>query len=178
LAPKKRKFRKAFKGRVPVRTGGSIKGNNVVIGEFALRAKKPARLSANQLVAARAAIRRRIKTIKGAHVWLRVFPDIPVSSKGNECRMGKGKGPIDFYASRVPVGKIVFEIGGGNMREEVAREALRIGAQKLPIPTEFVIRKKDPLSIACDSKAKELPPVKEAEATETKSDIVEEKLNA
>ncbi|ORX63658.1 hypothetical protein K493DRAFT_322092 [Basidiobolus meristosporus CBS 931.73] len=143
LAPRKTKYRKAQKGRIPVRTGGSTKGNYIAFGDYALRVKDGVRLSANQITAATNTIRKKIKPLKGSQIWCRVFPDIPVSSKGNETRMGKGKGAFEYWACRVPRGKILFEIGGGGMREEIAKEALRLGADKLPVKVEFVVRTKE-----------------------------------
>ncbi|CAG8831296.1 16342_t:CDS:1, partial [Gigaspora rosea] len=123
------------KGRVPVRTGGSTKGNTVVYGDYGLRVKDGVRLSSSQLTAAWQAIKRKIKVIKGSQVWMRVFPDIPVTSKGNETRMGKGKGSFEYWACRVPLNKIVFEVGGGGIRREVAKDALRLASDKLPVKT-------------------------------------------
>lgn len=140
FAPRKIKYKKKHKGRVPVRIGGSTKGNTIVFGDFGLRVKDGIRLTASQLTAARAAIKRKIKVIKGSQVWMRVFPDIPVTSKGNETRMGKGKGSFEYWACRVPMNKIVFEVGGGGMRKEVAKEALRLASDKLPVKTEFVVK--------------------------------------
>ncbi|GBB84177.1 hypothetical protein RclHR1_10800004 [Rhizophagus clarus] len=138
FAPRRTKYRKAHKGRVPVRIGGSTKGNTIAFGSFGLRVKDGVRLSSAQLTAAHTVIKRKIKVIKGSQVWMRVFPDIPVTSKGNETRMGKGKGSFEYYACRVPMNKILFEIGGGNIRREVAKEALRLASDKLPVKTEFV----------------------------------------
>ncbi|EXX76357.1 ribosomal protein L16 [Rhizophagus irregularis DAOM 181602=DAOM 197198] len=138
FAPRRTKYRKAHKGRVPVRIGGSTKGNTIAFGSFGLRVKDGVRLSSAQLTAAHTVIKRKIKVIKGSQVWMRVFPDIPVTSKGNETRMGKGKGSFEYYACRVPMNKILFEIGGGNIRKEVAKEALRLASDRLPVKTEFV----------------------------------------
>lgn len=89
-----------------------------------------------QLTAAHNAIKRKIKPVKGSDSWLRVFPDVPVTSKGNEVRMGKGKGTFEYWACRVPANCIVFEVGG--LRKEIAKEALRLGGHKLPVKTEMV----------------------------------------
>ncbi|RHZ44124.1 hypothetical protein Glove_757g16 [Diversispora epigaea] len=140
FAPRKIKYKKKHKGRVPVRIGGSTKGNTVAFGDFGLRVKDGVRLTSSQLTAARTAIKRKIKVIKGSQVWMRVFPDIPVTSKGNETRMGKGKGSFEYWACRVPMNKIVFEVGGGGMRKEVAKEALRLASDRLPVKTEFVVK--------------------------------------
>ncbi|WFD32446.1 39S ribosomal protein L16, mitochondrial [Malassezia sp. CBS 17886] len=139
LGPRRVRYRKAQKGRVPFPTGGSIKGTTVTQGMYGLRTLEPCRLSATQLTAAETALKRKMKVVRGSQVFMRVFPDIPVCVKGNETRMGKGKGTFDHWACRVPVGRVVFEIGGHvEVRPEVAKEALRLAAAKLPIRTEFV----------------------------------------
>lgn len=123
LAPRRTKYRKAHKGRVPIATGGSIKGTTLAHGTYGIRLLAPARLSAKQLSSAETALKRKLKVIKGAQVFLRVFPDIPVCVKGNETRMGKGKGSFEFWATRATVGKVVFEIGGPvEIRPEVAKD--------------------------------------------------------
>jgi len=103
-------------------SGGSIRGTTVARGQFGLRLLEPARLSAAVLTACRDAIKKKIKPVKGAEVFLRVFPDVPIAVKGNEVRMGKGKGSFEFWAARVRMGKVVFEIGGGGIREEIAKQ--------------------------------------------------------
>ncbi|CAJ0649163.1 1055_t:CDS:2, partial [Entrophospora sp. SA101] len=138
FAPRKTKYRKAHKGRVPVRVGGSTKGNTIAFGEYGLRVTYGVRLTSAQLTAARNALKRKLKPIKEAKLWMRVFPDIPVTAKGNEVRMGKGKGSFEYWACRVPMNKIVFEIGGGNMRREVAKDILKMASDRLPVVTEFV----------------------------------------
>lgn len=143
LAPRRTKYRKAQKGKVPLPTGGSTKGTTVEFGEYGLRVKEGARLSAKQITAAYDTIRRKIKPVKGSQLWMRVFPDIPVSSKGNEVRMGKGKGSNDFWACRVALNRVVFEISG--MRKEIAKEALRLASDKLPVRTEFIERSAKPV---------------------------------
>ncbi|KAJ1917281.1 39S ribosomal protein L16, mitochondrial [Mycoemilia scoparia] len=140
LQPRRTKHKKAQKGRVPVRTGGSTKGNYIAFGEYGIRLKIGARLPAKVLTACYTAIRRKLKPIKGSKIWLRVFPDIPVTTKGLEVRMGKGKGAFDYWACRVPKDKILFEIGGGGLSPEIAREAFRIVSHKLPVKSEFVIK--------------------------------------
>lgn len=100
LAPRRTKYRKAHKGSVPLHTGGSLKGTTLSQGEFGIRLLQPARLSAKQLQSAEAALKRKLKVIKGSQVYLRVFPDIAVCAKGNETRMGKGKGSFQFWATR------------------------------------------------------------------------------
>ncbi|CAO1630542.1 unnamed protein product [Jaminaea pallidilutea] len=139
LAPKRTKYRKAHKGRVSVPTGGSIKGTTLSHGEFGIRLLSPARLSAKVLTSAEVALKRHLKVVKGAQVFLRLFPDIPVCVKGNETRMGKGKGAFDHWSARGSVGKVVFEVGGPvEIKTEVAKEALRLASAKLPVPTEFI----------------------------------------
>lgn len=133
LQPKRTKFRKQFKGRVH---GVSKGGTELNFGAYGLKAMEPERVTARQLEAARRAITRQMK--RAGRVWIRVFPDVPVSSKPTEVRMGKGKGAVEFWATRVAPGRIMFELDG--VPEDVAREALRLGASKLPIKTRFVQR--------------------------------------
>jgi large subunit ribosomal protein L16 len=133
LQPKKTKFRKAFKGRI---SGTAKGGTDLNFGQFGLKAVQPERITARQIEAARRAITREMK--RQGRVWIRIFPDVPVSSKPTEVRMGKGKGSPEFWAARVAPGRIMFEIDG--VAEDVAREALRLGAAKLPIRTRFIQR--------------------------------------
>ncbi|KZP28192.1 hypothetical protein FIBSPDRAFT_729783 [Athelia psychrophila] len=141
LAPKNMQNIKRHKGRVPIPTGGSIKGTTLAYGEWGMRIKgQGVRFTAKQLTGAEEVIKRKIKVIKGAKVYLRVFPDIPVCVKGNETRMGKGKGTFEYWATRVNKGRVIFEIGGVPIREELARDALRQAAAKLPTPMEFIHR--------------------------------------
>ncbi len=133
LQPKRTKFRKQFKGRIH---GTAKGGTELNFGSFGLKAVEPERVTARQIEAARRAITRHMK--RQGRVWIRVFPDIPVTSKPTEVRMGKGKGSVEYWAARVKPGRVVFEIDGVN--EETAREALRLGAAKLPIKTRFVQR--------------------------------------
>lgn len=138
LAPKRTKYKKSQKGLPGLPTGGSLKGTSLEQGQYGIRLLASTRLSAAQLTAAQVAIKRKIKPVKGAECYLRVFPDVPVCVKGNETRMGKGKGSFEFWACRVPVGRVVFEIGGGDIREEIARQALKLAQVKLPVPSEFI----------------------------------------
>jgi large subunit ribosomal protein L16 len=133
LQPKKTKFRKAFKGRM---NGNAKGGTSLNFGSFGLKAMEPERVTARQIEAARRAITRQMK--RAGRVWIRIFPDLPVSKKPTEVRMGKGKGSPEFWAARVKPGKIMFEIDG--VGEATAREALRLGAAKLPIRTRVVTR--------------------------------------
>lgn len=133
LQPKRTKFRKQFKGRIH---GTSKGGTELNFGAYGLKAMEPERVTARQIEAARRAITRQMK--RAGRVWIRVFPDVPVSSKPTEVRMGKGKGAVDYWATRVAPGRIMFELDG--VPEDVAREALRLGASKLPIKTRFVQR--------------------------------------
>jgi len=133
LQPKRTKFRKQFKGRIH---GVAKGGTDLNFGAYGLKAVEPERITARQIEAARRAITRHMK--RAGRVWIRIFPDVPVTSKPTEVRMGKGKGSVDFWAARVKPGRIMFEIDGVN--EEIAREALRLGAAKLPIKTRFVQR--------------------------------------
>jgi large subunit ribosomal protein L16 len=133
LQPKRTKFRKQFKGRI---SGVASSGTELAFGEFGLKAMEPERLTARQIEAARRAMTRHMK--RAGRVWIRIFPDVPVSKKPLEVRMGKGKGAPEFWAARVKPGKIMFELGG--VPELVARESLELAAAKLPIKTRFVAR--------------------------------------
>lgn len=133
LQPKKTKFRKQFKGRIHGLAKG---GTDLNFGQFGLKALEPERVTARQIEAARRAITRQMK--RQGRVWIRIFPDVPVSKKPTEVRMGKGKGSNEYWAARVKPGRIMFEIDG--VAEEIAREALRLGAAKLPIRTRFIQR--------------------------------------
>jgi large subunit ribosomal protein L16 len=133
LQPKKTKFRKAFKGRIK---GAAKGGFELAFGEFGLKAMEPDRITARQIEAARRAMTRHMKRV--GRVWIRVFPDLPVSSKPAEVRMGSGKGAPEYWAARVEPGRIMFEIGG--VTAETAREALDLAAAKLPVRTRFVQR--------------------------------------
>src|ERR671916_2921550 len=133
LQPKRTTFRKAHKGRIH----GLAKGGfTLSFGGYGLKALEPERVTARQIEAARRAITRAMK--RQGRVWIRIFPDLPVSSKPAEVRMGSGKGSVEYWAARVAPGRIMFEIDG--VPEDVAREALRLGAAKLPIKTRFIQR--------------------------------------
>jgi large subunit ribosomal protein L16 len=133
LQPKRTKFRKAQKGRIK----GAAKGATALnFGTFGLKAQEPARVTARQIEAARRAMTRQMK--RAGRVWIRLFPDVPVSKKPTEVRMGKGKGTPEFWVAKVKPGRIMFEIDGVN--EAVARESLRLAAAKLPIKTRVVAR--------------------------------------
>ncbi|WP_396273726.1 50S ribosomal protein L16 [Hyphomonas sp.] len=131
--PKRTKFRKAFKGRI---SGQAKGGTSLAFGEFGLKALEPERVTARQIEATRRAITREMK--RQGKVWIRVFPDVPVTAKPIEVRMGKGKGAVDRWVARVAPGRILFEIDG--VTEETARMALSLGAAKLPIKTKVVKR--------------------------------------
>jgi large subunit ribosomal protein L16 len=133
LQPKRTKFRKQHKGRIHGEAKG---GSDLNFGGFGLKATEPERVTARQIEAARRAITRHMK--RQGRVWIRIFPDVPVSSKPTEVRMGKGKGSTDYWAARVHPGRIMFEIDG--VSEVIAREALRLGAMKLPVTTRVVVR--------------------------------------
>jgi large subunit ribosomal protein L16 len=133
LQPKKTKFRKAHKGRIH---GNAKGGTDLAFGQFGLKSQEPERVTARQIEAARRAITREMK--RAGRVWIRVFPDLPVSKKPVEVRMGKGKGSVEFWAARVKPGRILFEIDG--VSADIAKEALRLGAMKLPITTRVVTR--------------------------------------
>ena len=133
LQPKRTKFRKQHKGRIKGLAKG---GTDLNFGSHGLKALEPERITARQIEAARRAITRHMK--RAGRVWIRIFPDVPVSSKPTEVRMGKGKGSPEFWAAKVRPGRVMFEIDG--VPDDVAKEALRLGAAKLPIKTRFVQR--------------------------------------
>ena len=133
LQPKRTKFRKQFKGRIH---GAAKSGTTLAYGEVGLKAMEPERLTARQIEAARRAIARHTK--RAGRMWLRIFPDVPVSKKPAEVRMGSGKGSPELWVARVKPGRIIFELGGVN--QQVAKEALMLGAAKLPIKTRVVTR--------------------------------------
>jgi large subunit ribosomal protein L16 len=133
LQPKRTKFRKQFKGRI---RGRATSATTLDYGEFGLKAMEPDRITARQIEAARRAITRAMK--RQGRVWIRMFPDIPVSKKPAEVRMGSGKGAPEFWACRVKPGRVLFEVDG--VKSDVAREALSLAAAKLPIRTKFVTR--------------------------------------
>jgi large subunit ribosomal protein L16 len=133
LQPKRTKFRKAHKGRIK---GIATSGVDLAFGQFALKALEPERVTARQIEAARRALTRHMK--RSGQVWIRIFPDVPVSKKPLEVRMGSGKGAPELWVARVKPGRIIFEIDG--VPETLAREALGLAAAKLPIKTRFVSR--------------------------------------
>ena len=133
LSPKKMKFRKAHKGRI---RGQATSGNYLSYGSFGMKAVEPDRITARQIEAARRAITRHIK--RQGRLWIRVFPDVPVSKKPLEVRMGSGKGSPEFYVCRIKPGRIMFELDG--VPREVAEEAFSLASAKLPIKVRFVSR--------------------------------------
>lgn len=135
LLPKRVKYRRVQRGRL---TGKALRGNKVTYGDFGLVATEPAWITANQIEAARIAMTRYIK--RGGQVWIKIFPDKPITEKPAETRMGSGKGSPEYWVAVVKPGRVMFEIGG--IDEAVAREALRLAANKLPIKCKFV-RKND-----------------------------------
>lgn len=133
LQPKRTKFRKQHKGRIK----GLAKGGTTLnFGSFGLKAVEPERVTARQIEASRRAITRHMK--RAGRVWIRIFPDVPVTAKPTEVRMGKGKGSVDRWVARVKPGRVMFEIDG--VPEAIAREALELGAAKLPIKTRIIKR--------------------------------------
>ncbi len=133
LSPKRTKYRKAHKGRIH----GDAKGGFALnFGQFGLKAMQPERITARQIEAARRALTRHMK--RQGRVWIRVFPDLPVSSKPAEVRMGSGKGSPEFWVARVHPGRILFEVDG--VPEEIARRGFELAAAKLPIKTKFIAR--------------------------------------
>jgi large subunit ribosomal protein L16 len=132
--PKRTKYRKQQKGRIK---GNASRGARVSFGDFGLKALEPGSITSRQIEAARIAMTRRMK--RAGKVYIRIFPDKPITKKPAEVRMGKGKGSIDHWAASVRPGRILFEIGGG-VPKELAQEALRLAQQKLPLKTKFVVR--------------------------------------
>lgn len=133
LQPKRTKFRKAHKGRIKGLAKG---GTDLNFGSFGLKAQEPARITSRQIEAARRAITRHMK--RAGRVWIRIFPDVPVSKKPTEVRMGKGKGSPEYWVAKVKPGRVMFEIDG--VPAPVALEAMRLGAAKLPLKTRTVTR--------------------------------------
>lgn len=133
LQPKKTKFRKVHKGR---NRGQALRGNKVSFGEFGLKATTRGRLTARQIEAARRAMTRHIK--RGGRIWIRIFPDKPITNKPLEVRMGKGKGNVEYWVAEIQPGRMLYEMEG--VDEELAREAFRLAAAKLPVKTTFVSR--------------------------------------
>jgi len=133
LQPKKTKYRKQHKGRIH----GNAKGGTALnFGQYGLKALEPERVTSRQIEAARRAVSRHVKRV--GRLWIRIFPDVPVTAKPAEVRMGKGKGSVEFWVCRVKPGRIMFEIDG--VPEALAREAFELAAAKLPIKTKFVSR--------------------------------------
>jgi large subunit ribosomal protein L16 len=133
LQPKRTKYRKAHRGR---RRGRAATGNNVAFGDFGLQALGACWMSARQIEAGRRAVTRYVR--RGGKLWIRVFPDKPITKKPLEVRQGSGKGPVEGWVAVVKPGRIIYEIAG--VQEETAREAMRLASHKLPIPTRFVGR--------------------------------------
>ena len=133
LMPKRVKHRRVHRGRMK---GNALRGNTITYGEYGLQALEPIWITSNQIEAARRAMTRYVK--RGGNVWIKIFPDKPVSKKPAETRMGSGKGAPEYWVAVVKPGRILFEMGG--VSEEEAREAMRLAAHKLPIKTKFVMR--------------------------------------
>ena len=150
-APRFKILRKKQKGRVPVRTGGSIRGSTLQFGTYGMRLKSEGvRLTAQQLKEADNVLMRYVRQLNNGLLWRRLVTDIAVCVKGNETRMGKGKGAFDHWMTRVPTGKIIFEMYGDNLHERVAREAFRKAGTKLPGVYEFV-SKESPIRVGLHS---------------------------
>ncbi len=136
LLPKRVKYRRVHRGRL---TGKATRGNTVTYGDYGLQALEPAWISSRQIEAARIAMTRYIK--RGGQVWIKIFPDKPITQKPAETRMGSGKGSPEYWVAVVKPGRVMFEIGG--VSEELAREAFRLASHKLPIKTKFVAKEKE-----------------------------------
>jgi large subunit ribosomal protein L16 len=133
LMPKKTKYRKQMKGTL---RGEATRGAELAFGQFGLKAETAERITSRQIESARRAMTRYVK--RGGKIWIRIFPDTPITKKPAEVRMGSGKGSVDHYAAKVRVGRIMFEMDG--VAEDIAKEAMRLAAHKLPVRTRFVIR--------------------------------------
>lgn len=136
LLPKRVKYRRVHRGRL---TGKAMRGNTVTYGDYGLQALEPAWISSRQIEAARIAMTHYIK--RGGQVWLKIFPDKPITQKPAETRMGSGKGSPEYWVAVVKPGRVMFEIGG--VSEELAREAFRLASHKLPIKTKFVVKEQE-----------------------------------
>ena len=133
LQPKRTKYRKQFKGG---NTGLAVRGNTVAFGDFGLKAIDRARMTAREIEAARRAMARYVK--RGGQIWIRVFPDVPITKKPLEVRMGSGKGNVEYWVAKVKPGKVLFEMEG--VAPDIAAEAMRLASNKLPLKTRFVMR--------------------------------------
>ncbi len=133
LIPKKTKYRKQMKLR---NNGNATRGTEIAFGSFGLKAETAERITSRQIEAARRAMTRYVK--RGGKIWIRIFPDTPITNKPAEVRMGSGKGAVDHYAAKVKPGRIMFEMDG--VTEEVAKEAMRLAAHKLPVRTRFIVK--------------------------------------
>lgn len=140
LSPKKMKFRKRFKGRIK---GDASRGTHLAFGDYGIMAMEKGRITARQIEAARIAMTRHIK--RGGQVWIKIFPDTPVSKKPAEVRMGKGKGSVDKYVAAVKPGRMLYEMNG--VDPDVAKGALALAAAKLPIKTRIIVKSEDPWEI-------------------------------
>jgi large subunit ribosomal protein L16 len=136
LSPRRTKFRKQQRGRM---SSPATRGNNIDFGDFAMQATEPAWITARQIEASRRAMNRYIR--RGGKIWIRIFPDKPVTQRAAETRMGSGKGAPEFWVAVVKPGRIMFEVAG--VTEEIAREAIRLANAKMPIKTRFIKREKD-----------------------------------
>ncbi|MFR1324548.1 MAG: 50S ribosomal protein L16 [Ezakiella massiliensis] len=136
LMPKRVKYRKVHRGRMK---GKAMRGNELAYGEYGIKALEPCWITSNQIEAARRAMTRYIR--RGGNIWIKIFPDKPVTEKPAETRMGSGKGAPEYWVAVVKPGRILFEMGG--VSEDVAREAMRLASMKLPIRTKFVMKDKD-----------------------------------
>lgn len=134
LSPKKTKYRKQQKGKIK---GLAQRGSQLAFGTFGIKTMDEGRLTSRQIEAARVAVTRHMK--REGQVWIRIFPDVPITKKPAEVRMGKGKGALDHWVAKVQPGRMLFEVDGVSM--EVGKEALRLAAQKLPVVTKFVVRR-------------------------------------
>ena len=146
LSPKRTKFRKQHRGRM---RGVASKGNTISFGQYALQAQDCGWVTARQIEASRRAMTRYIK--RGGQIWIRIFPDKPVTMRPAETRMGSGKGNPEFWVAVVKPGRILFEMGGDDISEEIAKEAMRLAQYKLPVKTKFISSEKDVKNTSLDA---------------------------
>ena len=171
LMPKRVKYRRVQRGRM---TGKATRGNKVTYGEFGLQAQEPSWITSNQIEAARVAMTRYTK--RGGQVWIKIFPDKPVTAKPAETRMGSGKGAPEYWVAVVKPGRVLFEIAG--VSEDIAREALRLASHKLPLKTKLIIKEKENTSSALQAPAPQGEGSEEAEGLKAKVEEIKAEVEA
>ncbi|KAH8917324.1 ribosomal protein L16, partial [Atractiella rhizophila] len=172
LSPRKFKYPKAQRGVSPIPIT-SVKGTTVAFGSYGVRITRDCFITAKQLEGCQEVIRRQLKPIRGSQWWMRVFPNVPICVKGNETRMGKGKGSFSHWATRCKPGRVIFEVGGPTLREEIAREIVELVGARLPSPFEFV-KKDSPAFLGTGAVGK--PTVKESVVVPTRTPAKSEEV--